>query len=188
MPFKAKPITRHDVTERRALYDQWERLAYMLAYRYWHLWSMKLKRVGYDEEDIIQLSLIALWKATGTWEAEAGATLGSYFGESFKWYVWNRINRGKVLTHFDEPEISLARIPARDGDLNRDTIDRDKLDDVTAAAFDTLNPRQLEALYWRLSDEQSLREIAERRGVTRERIRQQSNTACRKLRAGRQVA
>jgi RNA polymerase sigma factor (sigma-70 family) len=169
----------------RTLFQQWQGLAYSLAGRAWGGRQLAIQAAGLDRDDLIQVAQLVLWRTAGRFDPSRGISFGTYFGVAFFREIARLTSRKGRFGAL--PDIVAESLEAANVERNRDELDRNLLDDITAHRLETLPARESEILHRRLAGE-TLAAIALDEGHTVEAVRQRLGRAARHLRAGREHA
>jgi RNA polymerase sigma factor (sigma-70 family) len=169
----------------QTLFQQWQGLAYSLAGRAWGGRQFALQAAGLDRDDLIQVAQLVLWRTAGRFDPSRGISFGTYFGVAF----YRELGRltGRKHRFGNLSELAEEWIAAPEIEHNRDSLDREQIDDVTARRLDTLPAREAEALHRHLEGE-TFAAIATDKQLSIEGIRHRYKRAVRHLRAGRKHA
>lgn len=178
---------RLTLEERARAVEQWLPLVRKMAGRF-------MSRLGryYEYEDLVSIGQLALWKASGTYFTNQGASFGTYsyhavahaFGgliDRYRTRIRAGSRREESLSEFDDDETPDRQLSAP-GFLADVLLEIEHDRQALQAALQTLSPRYRQVIAARFVEEQSLEEIATDLGVTRERVRQLELKALTKLR------
>ncbi len=174
--------------ERAQAVEQWLPLVRKMAGRF-------MSRLGryYEYEDLVSIGQLALWKASGTYFTNQGATFGTYSYHAVAHAFGGLIDRYRTrIRSGSRREESLDEVDDDGEATSRQLTAPELLPDALLegahdcqallVSLEILSPRYRQVLAARFVEERSLEEIAFDLGVTRERVRQLELKALTKLR------
>jgi RNA polymerase sigma factor (sigma-70 family) len=173
--------------ERERLVKQWTPLVRKIAGRY-----ARRLLCWYEFSDLVSIGQVSLWRATRTHDPKGGANFGTYAYHAVYRSYEALIKHWRSLCRRGSARSDSLDEGYADGSPVRQVPNEERSseeilslrDDFTAleCALAHLGPSERQVIRDRLVQDRSLQEIAQGRGVSRERIRQIEKRALQKLR------